>query len=139
MTWVGEATRSGAKVQHGGKADGLVIQPTLLTDTTPDMNVEREEIFGPVVLVKPYDTFEGAVDSVNATDYGLQAGIFTRDVSRALGAFGEVHVGGLMINDVPIFRVDNMPFGGLKLSGVGKEGTRYAIESMTELRLLVLT
>ena len=138
LTWVDEAVQSGAKVESGGASDGLVIKPALLTNTTPDMRVEQEEIFGPVVLVKPYDTFEGAVTSLNATEYGLQAGIFTRDVSRALGAFGEVDVGGLMINDVPIFRVDNMPFGGLKMSGVGKEGTRYAIESMTELRLLVL-
>lgn len=111
---------------------------TVLGNTTPQMRVNREEIFAPVLTVAPYDTFDEAIRLANDTDYGLQSGLFTQNVNRIMQAFDEIEVGGLQINDVSTFRVDQMPYGGVKGSGVGREGPRYVIEEMTEMKLMVL-
>ena len=102
------------------------------------MKVCGEEVFAPVVTLEPYDTFEEAVAGVNHGLYGLQAGVFTRDIGRIMRAYEGLDVGGVIINDVPTYRVDNMPYGGVKMSGFGREGVRYAIEEMTELKMLVV-
>ena len=136
--WIAEAAASGARVAVGGGRDGAVLEPTVLLDTTGDMRVNREEIFAPVTTVRPYTDFDQAIEAVNDSPYGLQAGLFTNDVRRILRAFERVEVGGLVVNDVPGYRVDHAPYGGVKESGQGREGVRYAIEEMTELRLLVM-
>jgi acyl-CoA reductase-like NAD-dependent aldehyde dehydrogenase len=110
----------------------------VLTDTKPDMKVEKEEIFGPVLTVNPYDQFEEAITRSNNSKYGLQGGFFTQNLQHAFQAIENWEVGGLMINDVPIYRIDNMPFGGWKESGLGREGTRYAMDEMSEIRHLVI-
>lgn len=136
--WVSEAVAGGATVLTGGRREGTVYQPTVLTGTRPDMKVNCEEIFGPVVTFEAYDDFTEALHSVNDSRYGLQAGVFTSDVKRVFQAFETLHVGGVVANDVPTFRADHMPYGGVKDSGTGREGARYAIEEMTERRILVL-
>ncbi len=136
--WVTEAAEGGAKVLTGGKRDGAVYAPTVLTGTQPSMRVNCFEVFAPVVTMEPYDDFEQALASVNDSSFGLQAGVFTSDVKRLFRAFGELEVGGVIANDVPTFRVDHMPYGGVKDSGTGREGARYAIEEMTERKILVL-
>jgi acyl-CoA reductase-like NAD-dependent aldehyde dehydrogenase len=137
-SWIDEAKAAGAKVAIGGGRDRAVVEPCVLTETRPGMKVEDEEIFGPVLTVNPFDTFEAAVARANDSRYGLQGGIFTRDVSRAFTAIEDWDVGGLMVNDVPIYRLDNMPFGGWKESGLGREGTVYAMEEMTDIKHLVI-
>ncbi len=138
-SWVQEALAAGASAAAGARRLGdTVYAPTVLTGTRPDMRVEAEEIFGPVFTVRAYDTFDEALEMANDSRFGLQGAVFTRDVSKAFRAFEEFEVGGLMVNDVSIYRIDSMPFGGVKSSGIGREGTRYAMESMTELKLMVL-
>lgn len=137
-SWIREAEAAGAKVLVGGTRERAVIQPTVLADTKPGMKVEDEEIFGPVVTVNPFDTFEDAVTRANDSKYGLQGGLFTRDITRAFSAIEDWDVGGMMVNDVPIYRLDNMPFGGWKQSGLGREGTVYAMEEMTDIKHLVI-
>ncbi len=134
--WVREAKAGGARLVAGGGRKGAWLEPTILADVAPDMKVSCEEIFAPVVALSEYDTFEAALAAANASRYGLQAGLFTRDAARIWQAFAALEVGGLMVDDVPSFRVDHMPYGGVKESGVGREGLRYAIEEMTEPRLL---
>jgi glyceraldehyde-3-phosphate dehydrogenase (NADP+) len=138
--WVAEAIQGGATVllQGNRTLNTSLLSPTILTGTQPTMAVCREEVFAPVVVVEPYDDFEAALASVNNSRYGLQAGVFTRDVNKLFRAFEVLRVGGVIGNDVPQYRVDNMPYGGEKDSGFGREGIRYAIEEMTELRLLAL-
>jgi acyl-CoA reductase-like NAD-dependent aldehyde dehydrogenase len=136
--WVEEAVRCGARLLCGGHRKGSMMEATVLTGTTPDMKVNSQEIFAPVVTVEAYDNFDEALRQINNTPYGLQAGIFTRDVKRLFTAFDELEVGGLIAGDVPSFRIDNMPYGGVKDSGLGREGLRYAMEEMTEPRLLVM-
>jgi len=136
--WVQEAVRSGARLLYGGKRNGSVVEPTVLTGTRADMKVNCQEIFAPVVTVEPYDDFEEAVRQVNNSPYGLQAGIFTRDAKLLFNAYEELEVGGLIAGDIPSFRIDHMPYGGIKDSGFGREGLRYAIEEMTEPKLLVM-
>jgi glyceraldehyde-3-phosphate dehydrogenase (NADP+) len=138
QSWVDEAVAQGARLLCGGHRERAVVMPTVLTDTRPGMKVEDEEIFGPVMTVNAYDGFDDAVARAADSRYGLQGGIFTNDLRRAFRAIDEWEVGGLMINDVPIYRIDNMPFGGWKESGFGREGTRYAMEEMSEIRHLVI-
>jgi acyl-CoA reductase-like NAD-dependent aldehyde dehydrogenase len=135
---VQEAIAAGAQVLLGGMCDGALFQPTVLGNTTPQMRVNRQEIFAPVITVTPYDDFDQAIELANDTDYGLQSGVFTQNVNRIMRAFERIEVGGLQINDVSTFRVDQMPYGGVKGSGIGREGPRYAIEEMTELKLMVI-
>jgi glyceraldehyde-3-phosphate dehydrogenase (NADP+) len=137
--WVDEAIAGGATALVRGERRGpQLLTPTVLTGTTPDMAVCCEETFGPVVVIEPYDTLDEALSRANDGRFGLQAGIFTRDIGRVFHAFSALEVGGVLANDVPQYRVDNMPYGGEKDSGFGREGVAYAIEEMTELRLLAL-
>jgi len=136
--WIQEAVRSGARLLCGGRRTGSVLEPTVLTGTRPEMKVNCQEIFAPVVTVEPYDDFETALRQINKSPYGLQAGLFSRDARLIFRAYEELEVGGLMAGDVPSFRIDHMPYGGIKDSGLGREGLRYAIEEMTEQKLLVM-
>jgi len=135
--WVNEAADNGAKIITGGKRDGRFYQPTILTNTKPEMKVCALEIFGPVVTVEAYSIFEDAIASINNSEYGLQAGIFTNRIDEESYAFQQLNVGGVIVNDVPTFRVDHMPYGGVKNSGFGREGVKYAMHDMLEPRLLV--
>ncbi|GEK59072.1 aldehyde dehydrogenase [Marinococcus halophilus] len=135
--WVAEAVHEGAKIQVGGQRKEAVFYPTVLTNVTETMRVSYDEIFGPVVCVEAYTGTEESIQKVNNSDYGLQAGIFTNDLNFALQAAEEIEVGGVIINDTPGYRVDHMPYGGVKNSGTGKEGPKYAIEEMTEEKLIV--
>jgi glyceraldehyde-3-phosphate dehydrogenase (NADP+) len=137
--WIAEATRGHAAIVAGGSRRGAILEPTILTGTTPDQKVNCEEVFAPLTTVTPYRDFDDALQAVNASRYGLQAGVFTRDVARLMRAWDRLEVGGVMGNEVPTWRVDRMPYGGTKASGVGREGVRFAIEEMTELRLLTLS
>ena len=137
-SWIEEAVVSGAKVVTGGTRRGPFLEPTVLTHTKPEMKVSCQEVFAPVVAVEPYDDFDEAIGQVNASPYGLQAGVFTRDAKLLFKAFEELEVGGVMAGDTSSFRIDHMPYGGVKESGMGREGLRYAIEEMTEPRILVL-
>lgn len=136
--WINEAIEHGARLLLGGKRQGGLVPPTILTNTNPDMKVCQLEIFGPVVTVEPYDSFEDALQHVNNSRYGLQAGVFTNAWDEIHRAFDQLQVGGVIINDVPTFRVDHMPYGGMKDSGFGREGVRYTMESYMERKLLVL-
>jgi acyl-CoA reductase-like NAD-dependent aldehyde dehydrogenase len=137
-SWVGSAVAAGA-VSHGAlERSGQMLRPVLLENVPADQPVVREEVFGPVATLEPYESFEDALDRVNASPYGLQAGVYVRDVSLLFRAFERLEVGAVVHDDCPTFRVDAMPYGGTKESGQGREGPRYAIEDMTEERLLVL-
>jgi aldehyde dehydrogenase (NAD+) len=137
--WVQEAVSQGAEILTGGKADSPFYSPTLLSHVNSDMKVCREEIFGPVVTISPYETFEDALAAVNDSRFGLQAGVFTNDINRAFEAHRTLEVGGVIINDQSAFRADQMPYGGSKESGFGREGLRFAMEEMTEQRIMVLS
>jgi len=131
----------GAQVAAGGARvgdKGYFVQPTVLTHTSPEMKVNCEEVFAPLVTVTPFRKIEEAIAAVNDSPYGLQAGVFTRDLQTMFGAWAELDVGGVNGNDIPGYRVDRLPYGGAKASGLGREGVRYAIQEMTELRLLTL-
>ena len=136
--WVREAVSGGATLLCGGKRHGSLFEPTVLTRTQPRQRVNCMEVFAPIVTVEPYADFDEALARVNDSPYGLQAGLFTRDAARIFRAYDALEVGGLVAGDVPTFRIDNMPYGGAKDSGMGREGVRYAIEEMTERRLLVM-
>ncbi|MBI4402383.1 MAG: aldehyde dehydrogenase family protein, partial [Nitrospirae bacterium] len=120
------------------KRSGSVVEATVLGDVAPAMKVSCQEVFGPVVTVTRYKRFEAAVEALNDSEFGLQAGVFTRDVNRIFRAYRDLAVGTVLVNEIPTFRADQMPYGGVKDSGLGREGVRYAIEEMTELKLLVL-
>jgi acyl-CoA reductase-like NAD-dependent aldehyde dehydrogenase len=137
-SWIDEAVRAGARLLCGGGRRGSIIEPAVLTGTKAEMKVNCQEIFGPVVTVEPYQTFDEALRRINNSNYGLQAGVFTRDVKLLFQAYEELEVGALIAGDIPSFRIDQMPYGGVKDSGVGREGLRYAIEEMTEPKLLVM-
>lgn len=136
--WIQEAVAKGARLLCGGKRDGAMLEATLLEDVGHDTKLNIEEAFGPVAFLAPFDSFEQALDIVNDSKFGLQAGIFTRDLFKTLDAWDRLDVGGVVINDVPSYRVDNMPYGGVKDSGLGREGIRFAMEDMTEIRNLVI-
>lgn len=136
--WIKAAVEGGAQVLCGGERDGAMLQATLLEGVPQDVKLYNEEAFGPVALLTPFDDFDEALKEVNDSDFGLQAGVFTRDIHKAHKAWDTLDVGGVIINDVPSWRVDHMPYGGVKDSGLGREGVRFAIEDMTEIRLLVL-
>lgn len=136
--WIGEAVAQGARLLSGGSREGSVVRPTVLSQVTAAMNVSCREVFGPLVTLTPYREFEAALNAVNESDYGLQAGIFTNNIGRIFQAFEQLEVGGVLANEIPTFRADHMPYGGIKDSGIGREGLRYAIEDMTEPKLLVV-
>jgi len=137
--WIKEAIEGGAKLIAGGERRGAMITPAILTATRPGMKVRDEEVFGPVITIEPYDDFEQALAEVNHSRYGLQAGLLTRDAGRILTAYRELEVGALIVGDTPSWRLDPMPYGGVKDSGLGREGIRSAIEEMTEPRMLVMS
>jgi len=137
--WIEEAVSQGAEVLTGGTIDGPFVTPTLLSQTTPQMKVRCEEVFGPVCTITPYQTFDEALAEVNDSKYGLQAGVFTNDINRAFEAHRTLEVGGVIINDVSAFRADQMPYGGSKDSGFGREGLRFAMEEMTDPKIMVLS
>jgi acyl-CoA reductase-like NAD-dependent aldehyde dehydrogenase len=138
MQWIEEAVRDGAKIVCGGHRNGAMVTPTVLTNTKPSMRVNCMEVFGPVVTVEKFSDYDESLHALNRSEFGLQAGVFTRDFKRITKAFETLEVGGLMIGEVPTFRIDQMPYGGAKDSGLGREGLRYAIEEMTEPRLLAI-
>ncbi|CAN5192551.1 aldehyde dehydrogenase family protein [soil metagenome] len=135
--WVNEAEKAGAKILAGGKRKGNYYSPTVLTNTSTSMKINCEEVFGPVVILESYSGFANAISKINDTRFGLQAGIFTNEISEMEIAFNEIETGGVIINDVPTFRVDHMPYGGIKDSGLGREGVKYAIMDMMEPKILV--
>jgi glyceraldehyde-3-phosphate dehydrogenase (NADP+) len=136
--WIQEAVQAGARRATGGGRDGRMIEPTVLVNTTPDMKVNCEEVFGPVVTVQPYERLDDAIRQVNDSPYGLQAGVFTTNLQTMFRLFAELDVGAVNGNDMPAYRIDRLPYGGAKASGLGREGVRSAIQEMTELRLLTL-
>ncbi|WP_164016785.1 aldehyde dehydrogenase family protein [Pyxidicoccus trucidator] len=136
--WIQQAVKRGARVLAGGGRRGALLEATVLEGVPTDEPLCAEEAFGPVLLLQPFRDFEDALREVNDGRYGLQAGIFTQDLTRAMRAWDELEVGGVVVGDVPSFRVDTMPYGGVKGSGLGREGVKYAIEDMTEPRLLVI-
>jgi acyl-CoA reductase-like NAD-dependent aldehyde dehydrogenase len=137
-SWIAEARDAGAKLLCGGARNGNMLEATVLENVPRDARLNALEAFGPVTLLAKFDDFDEAIAVVNDSDYGLQAGVFTNDLTHAMRAWDGIEAGGVIINDVPSFRVDNMPYGGVKLSGLGREGIRYAIEDMTERRLMVM-
>ena len=135
--WIDEAVAMGAKVLTGGRADGTFFPPTVLTDAPPSAQVCSNEAFAPLVVAAPFKTMDEAIAKVNDSMFGLQTGVFTNDLAHSWAAFDGLEVGGVIVNDVPTYRIDHMPYGGVKDSGLGREGLRYAIEDMTEIRILV--
>jgi len=136
--WIDEADAAGAEVVTGGDVADRLLQPTVLRNVTNDMRVMREEVFGPVVGVQTYRDVDEAIRLSNDTDYGLQAGIFTKNLDYALEAARRLEFGGVLVNEVPTWRADQMPYGGVKASGNTKEGPAYSVEEMTEQRLVVI-
>ncbi|MED4731017.1 aldehyde dehydrogenase family protein [Aneurinibacillus migulanus] len=137
LQWIEEAGQAGAKIATGGKAEGNVLYPTVVLEGDASLKVSCQEVFAPLVVINRIASVQEGIDSVNDSLYGLQAGIYTDNVHTALDAAEKLHVGGVMINDIPTFRVDHMPYGGVKESGTGREGIKYAIEEMTELKLVI--
>jgi len=138
LEWIKLAVDDGAKLLCGGKAEGTLLWPTVLENVQPHMILSCKEAFGPICTLVPYSDFKAVIEEVNNTQYGLQAGIFTKDLNKAFYAFQELEVGGVVINDVPTARVDSMPYGGIKDSGIGREGIVYAMEEMTEIKVLLM-
>ena len=138
QAWVREAVDGGATMHCGGEAQGSVVYPTVLTGVTTDMRVCKDEVFGPVTVVEKFERFEDALAACNAARFGLQAGIFTHDIAHAMQAYNDLDYGGVLINDVPTFRVDNFPYGGTKDSGFGREGVRFAMDEMSEPKVLIM-
>jgi glyceraldehyde-3-phosphate dehydrogenase (NADP+) len=136
--WVDEAVEMGGKVLAGGRANGTFFPPTVLTDVPPTAQVCSNEAFAPLVVAFPVADMGEAIARVNDSMFGLQTGVFTNDLAGAWQAFGELEVGGVIVNDIPTYRIDHMPYGGVKDSGLGREGLRWSIEDMTELRIMVL-
>jgi glyceraldehyde-3-phosphate dehydrogenase (NADP+) len=138
QAWTAEATGAGGTVLLAGKREGNVLTPSILTGVPRTAKVSCQEVFGPVSIVAPYREWSEALALVNDSEFGLQAGVFTHDVNRIFNAFQALEVGGVIANDFPTLRVDNFPYGGVKDSGFGREGVRYAMDEMSEPRMLVL-
>jgi len=137
-TWMNEAKAAGAKFLCGGDRNGLLVEPAVIENLPRNQALWCNEAFGPLVLLEPFSGFDEALRSINDSRFGLQAGVFTRDLYRAQKAWDELEVGGVIIGDIPSWRVDHMPYGGVKNSGFGREGLRFAIQDMTEIRLMVV-
>ena len=137
-SWIAEAKNHGARVLTGGQRKGAFVDATWLENVSKEDSVYCDEVFGPVAILERFSTFKEAVDKINDSDFGLQAGVFTNNIHHAFYAWNEMEVGGVVIGDIPSMRVDSMPYGGVKNSGLGREGIRYAMEDMTEIRLMVL-
>ncbi len=137
-SWIEEAVEAGATLLCGGKREGAMLEASLLENVATDQKLCTQEAFGPVAVLSPFDSFEAALEQVNQSEFGLQAGIFTRDLYKMQKAWDVLEVGGIVIGDVPSWRVDHMPYGGVKDSGLGREGIRFAMEDMTEIRNLVI-
>ncbi len=135
-SWIAEARGAGATVVCGGRRRGAVLEPTVLVDVSSGLKVCTEEVFAPVVTLAPFASFEDAIGKVNDSRFGLQAGVFSNNLGNVMSAYDRLEVGGVIVNDVPTYRIDHMPYGGVKESGFGREGVKYAIEEMTELKLL---
>ncbi|RSD26264.1 aldehyde dehydrogenase family protein [Mesobacillus subterraneus] len=135
-SWIQEAVGNGAELVLGGESDQQVLKPTVLLNAHPSDKISCEEVFAPVVHINTFSKFEDAITRVNESQFGLQAGVYTNDLQKAFKAARDLHVGGVMINEIPTFRVDHMPYGGVKMSGTGREGIKYAVEEMTELKLV---
>jgi acyl-CoA reductase-like NAD-dependent aldehyde dehydrogenase len=138
QAWIAEAVAAGASVLAGGRRDGAVLLPTVLADVRADMKVMCQEAFAPLVCIVPYDRFEDALAMLDDGEYGLQAGVYTNDLRKALRAVDALDCGGVMVNDTSIFRVDHMPYGGNRRSGLGREGVRFAVEEMTNIKMVVI-
>ena len=138
QSWISEAKENGAEILCGNKRDGAMLDATIVANTNPEMRLVSDEIFAPVAVIEKFSDFEEAVEMANHTKYGLQAGVFTNNLLNSNFAADNLEYGGVIINDVPTFRVDNMPYGGVKDSGFGREGVRYAMEEMSEIRLVVI-
>jgi glyceraldehyde-3-phosphate dehydrogenase (NADP+) len=138
LGWIEEAVKRGASLLAGGQRRRSVVVPAVLENVPHDLPLYNQEVFGPVLVLEPYHSFEEALALVNDSEFGLQAGVFTRDMRRVHRAFEEIDAGGVVINDAPTIRVDNYPYGGIKASGFGREGVRYAIEDMTERKVLLM-
>ena len=137
-SWIDEAAQSGGKVLCGGKREGAMLEATLLEDVPTSAQICTEEAFGPVAILQRFSNWSEAIEMVNDSKFGLQAGIFTRDFYKIQQAWDKLDVGGVVVGDVPSYRVDNMPYGGVKDSGLGREGIRFAMEDMSEIRNLVI-
>ena len=136
--WLDKAVKKGAKVLSGGKLDGVMFEPTLLEDVDHGLEVYKDEVFGPMAILEKYSDFEAGIECINSSRFGLQAGVYTQNLNKMMYAWNQLHVGGVIINDIPSFRVDNMPYGGVKDSGLGREGIQSAIRDMQEERILVI-
>lgn len=136
--WLDKAVKKGTKVLSGGKLDGVMFEPTLLEDVDHGLEVYKDEVFGPMAILEKYSDFEAGIECINSSRFGLQAGVYTQNLNKMLYAWNQLHVGGVIINDIPSFRVDNMPYGGVKDSGLGREGIQSAIRDMQEERILVI-
>lgn len=136
QSWISDAVGNGAELVLGGESEQQVLKPTVLLNAKPTDKISCEEIFAPVVHINTFMDFDEAITEVNESQFGLQAGVYTNDLQKAFRAASNLHVGGVMINDIPTFRVDHMPYGGVKQSGTGREGIKYAVEEMTELKLV---
>ena len=136
--WVNEAVAGGAQALTGGKREGPVYLPTVLADVIPSMKVVADEVFAPVASVIRYDDFEDALAQADDTNFGLQVGVFTRDINRVFKAVKRLNYGGVIINDTPVFRADHMPYGGNRNSGLGREGVKFAVEEMTNIQMVAI-
>jgi acyl-CoA reductase-like NAD-dependent aldehyde dehydrogenase len=136
--WIDKAEKKGAKILVGGVLDGVCFEPTLLENVDSKLEIYKDEAFGPVAILEKYKDFEQGIATINQSRFGLQAGVYTQNLNKMLYTWDHLHVGGVIINDVPTFRVDNMPYGGVKDSGLGREGIQSAIRDMQEERLLAI-
>ncbi len=138
LSWIEEAKRQGAVIATGGESEGNILQPTVLLNVKSEQKVSCQEVFAPIVSIMKFTSIQEAFEQVNDSKYGLQAGIYTDNIHVALQATQKLHVGGVIVNDIPTFRLDHLPYGGVKESGMGREGLKYAIEEMTEMKLVVI-